>query len=99
MPYCVHCGVELDEAASFCPLCHTPVVDPSARCRAPGQPEEPPFFPTRRAEVTPVSKQELALLVTAMLACVAVCCGVLNLFLKPERAWSLQAVLEPILLG
>ena len=26
MSYCVHCGVELDPTASFCPLCHTPVA-------------------------------------------------------------------------
>ena len=25
MSYCVHCGVELDATASFCPLCHTRV--------------------------------------------------------------------------
>ena len=30
MSYCVHCGVELDEQAKRCPLCGTPVVDPSA---------------------------------------------------------------------
>ena len=28
MSYCVHCGVELDATASFCPLCHTRVLDP-----------------------------------------------------------------------
>ena len=39
-----------------------------------------------------MSKQELALLVTAMLACVALCCGLLNVFLKPERGWSLYVI-------
>ena len=29
MSYCVNCGVELDETASFCPLCHTPVYNPN----------------------------------------------------------------------
>ena len=29
MSYCVNCGVELDATASFCPLCHTPVVNPN----------------------------------------------------------------------
>ena len=28
MSYCVNCGVELDATASFCPLCHTPVLNP-----------------------------------------------------------------------
>ena len=44
MSYCVHCGVELDATASFCPLCHTRVLDP-------GQPVDtasPKPFPTRR---------------------------------------------------
>ncbi len=78
MSYCVHCGVELDATASFCPLCHTRVLDP-------GQPVDtvsPKPFPTRRGEVAPAAKQEVALLITAMLASVAVCCGVLNLFLR-----------------
>ena len=24
--YCIHCGVKLQDSASECPLCHTPVV-------------------------------------------------------------------------
>lgn len=88
MPYCVHCGVELDATATFCPLCHTQVLDPVQ----PPDTEAPKPFPTQRGEVAPVSKQELALLITAMLACVAVCCGILNLFLKPESGWSLYVI-------
>ena len=30
MSYCVHCGVELDQTATRCALCNTPVVDLSA---------------------------------------------------------------------
>ena len=88
MSYCVHCGVELDPTAAFCPLCHTPVLDP-------GQPVDtvsPKPFPTQRGEVAPVSRVEVALLITAMLASVAVCCGVLNLFLHTGRAWSLYVI-------
>ena len=88
MSYCVHCGVELDATASFCPLCHTRVLDP-------GQPVDtisPKPFPTRRGEVVPAAKQEVALLITAMLASVAVCCGVLNLFLRADRTWSLYVI-------
>lgn len=88
MSYCVHCGVELDATASFCPLCHTRVLDP-------GQPVDtasPKPFPTRRGEVAPAAKQEVALLITAMLASVAVCCGVLNLFLRADRMWSLYVI-------
>ena len=88
MSYCVHCGVELDATASFCPLCHTRVLDP-------GQPVDtasPKPFPTRRGEVAPAAKQEVALLITAMLASVAVCCGVLNLFLRADRMWPVSSL-------
>lgn len=88
MSYCVHCGVELDATATFCPLCHTPVVDPSQ----PPDTQSPTPFPTRRGEVPPPARQEVALLITAMLASVAVCCGVLNLFLRADRTWSLYVI-------
>ena len=85
MSYCVHCGVELDDAARRCPLCHTPVLDPN-RLR---EGETPPSFPQRREEVLPVSKKEAGLLLTAMLLSAALCCVVLNLLLGRGRAWSL----------
>ncbi len=85
MSYCVHCGVELEPAASRCPLCGTPVVDPGA----PGAEDLSTFFPTRPAQVSPVSKKELAILLSSMLLSVSVCCGLLNLILKPGTAWSL----------
>ena len=94
MSYCVNCGVELDATASFCPLCHTPVLNP-------GQPVDehaPKPFPTQRGEEAPASKRELALLITAMLASVAVCCGVLNLFLNQQRPWSLYVIGAAVML-
>ena len=93
MSYCVNCGVELDPSAGICPLCHTPVVNPGR----PVDEEAPPPFPTRRAEVQPVNKWEVALLLSAMLASVAVCCGLLNLFfLRSDRPWSLYVILSLI---
>ena len=94
MSYCVNCGVELDATASFCPLCHTPVVNPNQ----PVDIVSPKPFPEERGEVAPASKQELAILVTAMLGCVAVCCGFLNLFLNNERAWSLYVIGAAVML-
>ena len=95
MSYCVHCGVELDPTARTCPLCHTQVVDP----QQPVDTELPPPFPSRREEVPPVSKKEVALLLTAMLASVAVCCGLLNLlFLHSSRPWSLYVIGAPVML-
>lgn len=82
MSYCVNCGVELDATARACPLCHTPVQNPNRPVDA----ELPPPFPSRRKEVQPASKKELALLISAMFASVAVLCGVLNLFFLALRA-------------
>lgn len=88
MPYCVHCGVELDPAVKTCPLCGTAVNDPAAR---PAE-DRPPFFPTRRAEVAPVPRKAVSLLITSMLASVSVCCALLNLVLKPQYQWYLFVV-------
>ena len=94
MSYCVNCGVELDATAAFCPLCHTPVVNPSQ----PVDTESPKPFPTHRVEVPEVSKWEVALLLTAMFLSVAVCCGILNLFLRPELPWSLYVIGAAVIL-
>lgn len=94
MSYCVNCGVELDATAAFCPLCHTQVINP-------GQPVDTASskpFPTEPGEVAPVSKRELALLISAMFASVAVACGLLNLFLQAERAWSLYVIGAAVML-
>ena len=78
MSYCVNCGVELDSTAEACPLCHTPVYHP----RQPIDRESPKPFPTERQEVPLAAKWELAVLISAMLASAAVCCGILNIFLR-----------------
>ena len=89
MSYCVNCGVELDPTARACPLCQTPVLNPNR----PADTELPPPFPSRREEVQPVSKKELALLLSILMASVSVCCGVLNLFfLRADRPWSLYVI-------
>jgi len=88
MSYCVNCGVELDAAAEFCPLCHTPVYNPGR----PIDPRTPKPFPTKPSVVPPASKRAVSLLITAMLASMAAACGLLNLFLRPNRAWSLYVI-------
>ena len=88
MSYCVHCGVELDPTAAVCPLCETPVHDP----KSPRDTTSPPPYPTRSSTVELPGKGELALLLTVLLCAVAAVCGVLNIFLKPGRLWSLYAI-------
>lgn len=85
MSYCVNCGVELNPGAKSCPLCQTPVYNPAN----PPREGEPPFFSPNRVEVEPVSKIELALLLTVMLVSATVGCSVINIFLAPQVRWSL----------
>lgn len=87
MSYCVNCGVELDSTEEACPLCHTPVYHP----RQPIDRESPKPFPTERQEVPLAAKWELAVLISAMLASAAVCCGILNIFLR-AGLWSLYII-------
>ena len=88
MSYCVNCGTELGKDLKRCPLCGTLVINPNDVDRD----VEIPFFPTRQEAVKPVSKKELALLLSVMFASVAVCCGLLNLALRRDIPWSLYAV-------
>lgn len=80
MSYCVKCGVELDEGAERCPLCGTPAWKPDET--------EPRYFPTKPAEVPRASRRAAAALLTAMLASVSLCCGLLNLILPTEHPWG-----------
>ncbi len=94
MSYCVNCGVELDQTASSCPLCHTAVINPTA----PVDRNSPKPFPTQKGEVPPVSRWELAMLISAMLLSVSLCCGLLNFFLRGERVWSLYVIGASVML-
>lgn len=88
MSYCVHCGVELDPTAASCPLCGTHVHDP----QSPRDAVSPPPYPTGSSTVELPGKGELALLLTVILCAVAAACGLLNVFLKPGRLWSLYVI-------
>lgn len=94
MSYCVHCGVELDPTAKSCPLCCTPVYDPASPVCTSG--ERP--FPSNRSEVALPSRPEVALLITVMLVSATLCCALLNIFLRPQRLWSLYILGAAVLL-
>lgn len=81
MSYCVNCGVELDDTAAFCPtLPHPQSITPTSQSIR----RRPKPFPTERKEVPPASKLQVAILLSTILASVAVCCGVLNVFRAPS---------------
>ena len=84
MSYCVNCGVELDPGAQACPLCGTPAWHPEL--------DAPPYFPANSAAVQPASRREAAILLTAMLVSVSLCCGLLNLFFLTFSHWSFYVI-------
>ena len=88
--FCVNCGVGLDPSAKTCPLCGTPAWHPEL--------DAPPFFPANSAAVQPASRREAAILLTAMLVSVSLCCGLLNLFLPTDRPWSLYVIGAAVML-
>lgn len=90
MSYCVNCGVELNPGARACPLCGTPAWNPD--------PAAPAYFPTHSAAVQPASRRDAAILLTAMLTSVSLCCGLLNLFLPTERPWSFYVIGAAVML-
>ncbi|MDR0898074.1 MAG: DUF6320 domain-containing protein [Oscillospiraceae bacterium] len=89
MSYCVHCGVKLGEAEARCPLCATPVIDPSA----PKDPAAPP--PTRaypaRTEgqtLTLSRRSPLAFLSLLLLGAAGICLA-LDFLAGEGMTWSL----------
>ena len=85
MAYCVHCGVKLGAGEKRCPLCMTPVYDPSA----PQEPEAPRAYPVRTPEQElKRNKRFLLTLFFVMLAVPGVLCLVLDIMLGGGITWS-----------
>ena len=63
MPYCVHCGVELESGTSACPLCETPVVDPAEL----GFPPPRPLYPEEKPAGIPKLSRRVILILCALL--------------------------------
>ena len=93
MSYCVNCGVELHAGAEHCPLCGTPVYHPGRE-----EKKEAPFFSQRTEEIPEVHHREMVLLLTSMLLSVAVCCSVLNFFMRTSHIWSLYVIGAAVML-
>lgn len=84
MSYCVNCGVELDPSLEKCPLCNTPVINPSVLSYY--QSVSP--YPTEKGQVEPVRKKDLVLLISVMLLTISATCGLLNLLVFKHNKWS-----------
>lgn len=88
MSYCVNCGVELETTIEECPLCNTPVVNPSILIKS----IEKSPFPKESGQVDVVKRKDLAILLTTVLVATALGCGLLNLFVFSSSSWSLSII-------
>ncbi len=88
MSFCVNCGVELDETLGDCPLCNTPVINPSELEKA----KKNPSFPKDKGQVEVVKRKDLGILMSIVAAATAGTCGLLNLLVYNSSAWSLTII-------
>lgn len=88
MSYCVNCGVELESSLKECPLCHTPVMNPRELNK-----ETPPSpYPIDKGQVEEVTRKDLGILITVVLAATSVTCLLLNLLIFNSSLWSLLVI-------
>lgn len=92
MSYCVNCGVELDRSLIRCPLCNTPVINPSA---PPGKfrtENNSDTFPEKQGQVEEINRHDLGLLISIVLGGTAFSSLMLNLFVIRGNWWSLLII-------
>ena len=96
MSYCVHCGVQLADAESACPLCGTPVVDPG---RVPGQGAEPMFVEQWEAKAgRKVNWRFVVNLVFFVLALPFAVTGIVGLCVPADMAWTIYVLASLLML-
>lgn len=88
MSYCVNCGVELDKTCSVCPLCNTRVCNPNQETDR----ISPTPFPTRKGYTPPAQRSDVTILITVILAVTGIVCGLLNVLVFHQSAWSLYVI-------
>lgn len=88
MSYCVHCGVELSKGVEECPLCNTPVINPSELEKL--RRDVP--FPEQKGVVETVKRKDMGIFISVMLLTTAITCGILNAFIFTMNLWSLAVI-------
>ena len=89
MAYCVHCGVRLESSESHCPLCMTPVLDPSEPDRQVTAKQYPPRTPDQELKR---SRRFLLSLAVILLLLPAAVCLLCDLVSGTGLSWSLYPV-------
>ena len=84
MSYCVHCGVELADYETKCPLCETPVVDPN-RLIATG---EPTFVDMVDIKEKKFNKHFIIFIISAVMLVPFVVTTIIDITLSLGMTWS-----------
>lgn len=88
MSYCVNCGVELHPTANHCPLCNTQVINPNC----PVDTMSPTPYPGTKGQVDRVPISDSIILVSSIFGSTALACGLLNIFIRNQIAWSVYII-------
>ncbi|MBQ2508899.1 MAG: zinc ribbon domain-containing protein [Bacteroidales bacterium] len=86
MSYCVHCGVELADSENSCPLCGTPVVDPSRLTT-----DSIPTFP-KEEDHRPINHRFAVVLISFFLIVPVLVTLTIDLLIEPGLSWSLYVL-------
>lgn len=93
MPYCVKCGVKLDDFTPKCPLCMTDVMNPDKTEENVQSP-----FP-ERISIPPQKKRRYwAIIISILILLPSIVCAVVNYFLSPATPWSAYVIATSALL-
>ena len=87
MAYCVKCGVELDESATRCALCDTPVYMPNVNSD-----ETPTPFAKESAIPKGIKSKFIALIITVLMVIPCIACTTVNLFARSYGYWCVYVV-------
>ena len=82
--YCIHCGVELSDSETVCPLCGTRVFHPDL----PRQQGEPPFPPEPSAHPEEVNRSGALFILTMLAVLPIVICILCDWSLNGTIVWS-----------
>ena len=85
MSYCVNCGVELAESEKKCPLCKTPVINPSNPWK---EPENRPYPKRLEVIIENINKRFFAVLASIILLIPIFICSLTDIMTTHEFTWS-----------
>lgn len=88
MSYCVNCGVELDGSLKDCPLCNTPVINPRELTK---ELKKSPY-PKEKVPVEMVKRKDMGILVSIVLASIALTSAGLNVLVFNNTYWSVTVI-------